>query len=51
MMGVTIISMITSPYYSHDKLSDILEDEKAKFSLNVQSINSKFDKLIFLYKA
>ena len=43
------ISSITSPYYSHDKLSDILVDQKAKFSvlsLNVQSINSKFDKLI-----
>ena len=43
--------MITSPYYSHDKLSDILVDQKAKFSLNVQSINSKFDSLILFIES
>ena len=45
------ISIITSPYYSLDKLSDILVYEKAKFSLNVQSINSNFDSLILVIES
>ena len=45
------ISLATSYYFNHDTFIDKLINQKTKFcmlSLNIQSINAKFNKLLLL---